>query len=44
MGNAVMYLVALVVGTVVSAVLLGLLKKKKTRKIINYNGCAGRTK
>ncbi len=28
MGNAVMYLVALVVGTVVSAVLLGLLKKK----------------
>ena len=28
MGNAVLYLVALVVGTVVSAVLLGLLKKK----------------
>ena len=28
MGNAVMYLVTLVVGTVVSAVLLGLLKKK----------------
>ena len=27
-GNAVMYLVALVVGTVISAVLLGLLKKK----------------
>ena len=28
-GNAVMYLVALVVGTIVSAVLLGILKKKK---------------
>ena len=27
-GNALMYLVALVVGTAVSAVLLGLLKKK----------------
>ena len=27
-GNAVMYLVSLVVGTVISAVLLGLLKKK----------------
>ena len=27
-GNAVMYLAALVVGTVVSAVLLGILKKK----------------
>jgi len=27
-GNAVMYLVALVVGTVISAVMLGLLKKK----------------
>jgi PTS system fructose-specific IIC component len=27
-GNAVMYLVALVAGTVISAVLLGLLKKK----------------
>ena len=27
-GNAVMYLVALVVGTVISVVLLGLLKKK----------------
>lgn len=27
-GNAVMYLVCLVVGTVISAVLLGLLKKK----------------
>ena len=28
MGNAVMYLVALVAGTVVSTVLLGVLKKK----------------
>ena len=27
-GNALMYLVALVVGTVISAVLLGVLKKK----------------
>ena len=27
-GNAVMYLVSLIVGTVISAVLLGLLKKK----------------
>ena len=30
MGNAVMYLLALVIGTVVSAVLLGVLKKKVT--------------
>ena len=29
-GNAVMYLVALVAGTVVSALLLGVLKKKVT--------------
>ena len=29
MGNAVQYMIALVVGTVVSAVLLGVLKKKK---------------
>ena len=28
MGNALLYLVALVIGTVVSAVLLGVLKKK----------------
>ena len=29
MGNAVQYVIALVVGTVVSAVLLGVLKRKK---------------
>ena len=29
MGNAVQYMIALVVGTVVSAVLLGVLKKQK---------------
>ena len=33
MGNAVMYLLALVIGTVVSAVLLGVLKKKVTEKM-----------